>query len=57
MKVFPPFDSDKQFEPLFGQKGGQHCLARLIDHDETYGRHVIEQFLRTLKKVELAADL
>ncbi len=50
-------DSAKQSEPLFGQTGGQHFLAGLVDHQETYGPHVIEQFVRTLKNVELAVDL
>lgn len=32
-------------ELLFGETGGQHPLARWIDHRETYGPHVIENFI------------
>jgi SAM-dependent methyltransferase len=48
---------DVQFTPLFGSKGGQHPLAGLIDHSETYGPHIIDRFIRSLRDVKIAADL
>jgi SAM-dependent methyltransferase len=44
-------------KPLPGQTGGQHPLARFVDHSETYGPQVIERFVRRLSSVGLAVDL
>lgn len=44
-------------KPLFGQTGGQHYLAGLIDHRESYGPHVIERFVRPLQDVNWAVDV
>jgi hypothetical protein len=43
--------------PMFGQTGGQHRLAGLIDHSETYGRHVIEQMIRRIASPAIAVDI
>mgnify|MGYP001124675734 FL=1 len=43
--------------PLLGQVGGQHPLAGLVDHRETYGPHVVERFVRSLPPVRIAVDL
>jgi SAM-dependent methyltransferase len=42
---------------VLGSVGGQHPLAWMVDHRETYGRHVIEQFAREIADVEVVADL
>lgn len=39
------------------QRGGDHPLARFVNHDETYGRHVIRAFASGLKDVNTALDL
>lgn len=31
-------------QTLLGQRGGQHLLAKFVDHTETYGRHVVRRF-------------
>ena len=41
---------------MFGTNGGQHILAGAIDHRETYGRHVLERFVKDLS-VQSAVDL
>jgi SAM-dependent methyltransferase len=43
--------------PLAGQTGGQHALGGLIDHTESYGRHVIDRFVRQIPNVKVAVDL
>lgn len=40
-----------------GSTGGQHPLARLIDHGETYGAHVIDSFVRALPSPRNVVDL
>jgi SAM-dependent methyltransferase len=40
-----------------GEWGGKHPLARLIDNNETYGRHVVEEFLRKIGNVEVAVEI
>ena len=41
----------------FGGRGGQHVLATLVDHSETYGLHVIQRFAESLSRVETAIDI
>ncbi len=38
-------------------RGGQHFLAALIDHRETYGSHVIQRFAESLSGVDTAVDI
>ena len=42
---------------LFGEAGGQHPLACWIDHDETYGSHVIKKFVAQLEDIKTAVDI
>jgi SAM-dependent methyltransferase len=42
---------------LFGETGGQHPLARWIDHRETYGPHVIKDMISQLTDVNTVVDL
>lgn len=42
---------------LYGETGGQHPLAALVDHAETYGPHVIRSFAASLEPVRTAVDL
>lgn len=44
-------------QALLGSRGGQHVLAGLIDHTETYGPHVIETFVRRLSDLKVVVDL
>ena len=44
-------------KPLFGSTGGQHLFGGLIDHSETYGPHVVEEFVSGLSNLQLAVDL
>src|SRR5215469_18781760 len=44
-------------KPLFGSTGGQHPLARFIDHMETYAPHVVEEMVRKLGNLRLVVDL
>jgi SAM-dependent methyltransferase len=44
-------------KPLFGSTGGQHLLGGLIDHLETYGPHVVEEFVRGLPNLQTVVDL
>ena len=44
-------------ERLFGETGGQGFLLRYIDHMETYGPHIIERVVGSLKEIKVAADL
>jgi len=50
-------DDVKASKPLFGQSGGQHALAGLIDHAETYGPSVMDSFAASLRDVEMFVDL
>ncbi|MGI8959618.1 MAG: class I SAM-dependent methyltransferase [Bryobacteraceae bacterium] len=43
--------------PLLGEEGGNHPLARYVDHDETYGAHVVKKFLSTLQHLNIVVDL
>lgn len=43
--------------PLFGETGGQHPLAALIDHTETYGPHVIKRFAASIDNIQTVVDL
>lgn len=47
----------KQEQPLFGSTGGQHPLATFIDHQETYGPHVVEDMVGSLSNLKVVADL
>ena len=40
-----------------GSTGGQHRLAGLIDHDETYGAHIIDKMASTLTNVGTVVDI
>lgn len=40
-----------------GEWGGMHPLARLIDNNETYGRHVVEAMLRGFSDVKVAVEI
>lgn len=40
-----------------GQTGGQHLLAGLIDHRETYGPHVIRSFIENIKTFSNVVDI
>jgi SAM-dependent methyltransferase len=42
---------------MYGERGGQHPLARWIDHGETYGPQVIEEFVRSLSGLRAVVDL
>lgn len=42
---------------LLGQRGGQHPLARFVDHADTYGPHVVDTFVRSIDNVRMAVDL
>lgn len=42
---------------LFGAGGGQHKIASFVDHRESYGPHVVEDFVRTLQDIQVAVDL
>lgn len=39
------------------QKGGDHPLARLIDHKETYGPHIIERFVKKINLLDTVVDI
>lgn len=43
--------------PLFGEKGGDHPLARYVDHNETFGPHIVEKFISKLHNLESVVDL
>lgn len=43
--------------PLFGQMGGQHKMAGLVDHGETYGRHIIDAMVRRITPPKIAVDI
>lgn len=49
--------NDATTKPLYGQTGGQHPVAGLIDHQETYAPHVIEHFVSTLNNLCTAVDV
>jgi SAM-dependent methyltransferase len=49
--------SNDQPKLLLGQTGGQHPLAKLIDHQESYGPHVIERFIGRLANPKIIADI
>lgn len=42
---------------LYGEHGGQHPLARFVDHGETYGPRVISDFVHRIPHVKVAVDL
>jgi SAM-dependent methyltransferase len=44
-------------KPLYGSTGGQHPLARFINHLETYAPHVVEDFVGSISDIRLAVDL
>lgn len=44
-------------EPMFGSTGGQHPLAKWVDHQETYGPHVIERFVSKLTNIAKVVDV
>jgi ubiquinone/menaquinone biosynthesis C-methylase UbiE len=46
-----------EVSPVPGSTGGQHILAKWIDHDETYGAHVIAEMTRDLPKNAVVVDL
>lgn len=43
--------------PLPGETGGQHFLAALVDHEETYGPRIIERFVTSIPVIDCAVDL
>jgi len=43
--------------PMFGSTGGQHPLAIWVDHNETYGPHIIERFISKLQYVTNVVDV
>jgi SAM-dependent methyltransferase len=43
--------------PLLGEKGGNHPLARYVNHDETYGPHIVEKFISKLHNLNTVVDL
>jgi hypothetical protein len=43
--------------PLIGEEGGRHPLARYVDHNETYGPHIVEKFVSKLKDLDTVVDL
>lgn len=43
--------------PLLGEQGGNHPLARYVDHDETYGPHIVEKFISRLHNLNTVVDL
>jgi ubiquinone/menaquinone biosynthesis C-methylase UbiE len=46
-----------EVSPVPGSTGGQHILAKWIDHDETYGAHVIERLVRGLPEFAVVVDI
>lgn len=40
-----------------GSTGGQHALGGLIDHGETYGAHVIEEFVKRVPSARAIVDI
>lgn len=40
-----------------GSTGGQHALAGLVDHTESYGSHVIRSFVSDIAAIETAVDI
>ncbi len=44
-------------KPLSGETGGDHLLAGLIDHNETYGHHIVEKFVASIIDVHTVVDL
>jgi predicted RNA methylase len=50
-------NSAVKVKPLFGSVGGSHPLARLIDHRETYGPHIVEHLVRGLSGLKVVVDL
>jgi SAM-dependent methyltransferase len=43
--------------PLLGEKGGNHPLARYVDHNETFGPHIVEKFVSKLHRLDTVVDL
>jgi Methyltransferase domain len=43
--------------PLFGEEGGRHSIARYVDHNETYGSHIVEKFLSKIRDLDAVVDL
>lgn len=44
-------------DALPGQFGGQHPLAGLVSHAESYGPHIIDRFARQVPEVRTVVDL
>jgi ubiquinone/menaquinone biosynthesis C-methylase UbiE len=42
---------------LYGSVGAHGILGKIIDHEETYGRHVMATLFRSIPSVETAVDL
>lgn len=42
---------------LFGERGGQHPLAKRVDHAETYGPRIVERFVTGLDGISCVMDL
>jgi SAM-dependent methyltransferase len=42
---------------LYGETGGQHILARLVDHAETFGPHVMRSMAAKIPSVDTVVDL
>jgi SAM-dependent methyltransferase len=49
--------SPSEPEKLFGETGGQHAMARFVDHTETYGPHVVADFIGGLSGIGTAVDI
>ncbi|MFL6353281.1 MAG: class I SAM-dependent methyltransferase [Bryobacteraceae bacterium] len=43
--------------PLLGEEGGNHPLARYVNHDETYGAHIVHKFVSSLPPLDNVVDL
>jgi SAM-dependent methyltransferase len=50
-------DFSQRDQPLYGERGGQHFLARFVDHQETYGPLVVTRFLKLLGGLRNVVDL
>ncbi len=48
---------DKTYRSIPGAVGGQHWLARLIDHRESYGPHIMQSFMSMIIPFNTVVDI
>lgn len=44
-------------KPMFGSTGGQHPLARWVDHNETYGPHLVSRMVNGIDSIDRVVDI